>query len=354
MDCSSGVKHRSVSVMALILMAVGFLASTPMTGQVEPAARRTTKAPVKGWTLAHTPDGQPDLQGVWTNSTLTPLERPSEFAGKSVLTAEEAAAYEKRIIQKASNARLTATGGPGYDAFWQERATTIAEGLRTSLIVDPPDGRVPALTPEAKKAEDARAQYHEQHPADGPEDLDLSARCIMRLDSSTNHEGTRSGVPMLPDGYNSNVQILQTPGYVVLYQERIHDVRVIPLDGRPHLPPAVRTYLGDPRGHWEGNTLVVDSTNFNEEYDFRGSGPHLHLIERFTRVDANTINYEFTIDDPTTFTKPWTARIPLKAIPGPIYEYACHEGNYAMTDTLKGARLAEKKAAEEAAAPKGK
>jgi hypothetical protein len=188
---------------------------------------------------------------------------------------------------------------------------------------------------------DARARYLKDHPLDGPEDLDLSMRCITR------------GLPQLPAAYNNNHQIVESPGYVVILSERIHDARVIPLDGRPHLPPSIRTYLGDPRGRWEGDTLIVDTTNFTEKYSFRGSDRNLHLIERFTRVDADTINYEFTIDDPTAFTKPWTAQLPLQSINSLVYEYACHEGNYGMTGALKGARVEEKRSAE-AAAKRGK
>jgi hypothetical protein len=203
--------------------------------------------------------------------------------------------------------------------------------------VDPPDGKIPPLTQEAKRTTEARAKYLKEHPLDGPEDLDLSMRCITR------------GLPQLPAAYNNNHQIVQAPGYVAIVSERIHDASVIPLDGRPHLPPSIRTYMGDPRGHWEGDTLVVDTTNFTEKYSFRGSDKNLHLIERFTRVDADTINYEFTIDDPTAFTKPWTAQLPLQVINSLVYEYACHEGNYGMTGALKGARVEEKKAAEGAA-----
>jgi len=333
----------ALSGMAMIAV---MLLPAPTASQVIQEQDRAAKTSTKTWVQPRTPDGQPDLQGVWTNVTLTPLERPPEFANKPGLTAKEAAEYEKRTIQQQSHDN--ATDRRGYNEFWAERGTTVAEGGRTSLIVDPPDGRIPPLTPQAQKAEEARARFMQQHPADGPESLDLSARCIMRLDTSINHHADRSGVPMLPDAYNSNFQIVQTPGYVAILHERIHDVRVIPLDGRPHVPPSVRTYLGDPRGHWEGDTLVVDTTNFTDKYNYRGSGPNLHLTERFTRVDANTINYEFTMDDPTTFTKPWTARIPMKATDDLIYEYACHEGNYSMTDSLAGARAEEKKTAEAA------
>jgi hypothetical protein len=331
------LSRRVLAVIgAQALIGVLILAPAPVEGQVRPPAG-TAKDAKKTWTPPRTPDGQPDLQGVWTNATITPLERPSEFAGKAVLTPQEAAEYEKRIFDLQKHELGGADDLVPYNEFWTERNSRVVESRRTSLIVDPPDGKVPPLTPEAKTAQDARAKYLKEHPYDGPENLDFSTRCITR------------GLPQLPAAYNSNHQIVQAPGYVVVLSERIHDARVIPLDGSPHVPPSIRSYLGDPRGHWEGNTLVVDTTNFTEKYNFRGSGRNLHLIERFTRVDADTINYEFTIDDPTTFTRPWTAQLPLKAIQNPMYEYACHEGNYGMTGALKGARLEERKAAEEAA-----
>ena len=325
------------------LAAVLLLTPSPILVQTRPPAA-PAKDVKKAWTMPRTADGHPDLQGVWTTSTLTPLERPAEFGDKAFLTAAEAAEYEKRMAEYEKH-ELGTKGRDGdlvpYNDFWTERNNKIVGSRRTSLIVDPPDGKIPRLTQEAKTTMQARAKYLKEHPLDGPEDLDLSMRCITR------------GLPQLPAAYNNNHQIVQAPGYVAILSERIHDARVIPLDGRPHLPPSIRTYMGDPRGHWEGDTLVVDTTNFTEKYSFRGSDKNLHLIERFTRVDANIINYEFTIDDPTAFTKPWTAQLPLQAIDSLVYEYACHEGNYGMTGALKGARVEEKKAAE-AAAKRGK
>lgn len=316
-----------------------FLTPSPILGQA-----RSPAAPAKGvkmaWTMPRMADGHPDLQGVWTTSTLTPLERPAEFGDKAFMTAAEAAEYEKRMAEYEKH-ELGSKGRDGdlvpYNDFWTERNNKIVGSRRTSLIVDPPDGKIPRLTQEAKRTMETRANYLKEHPLDGPEDLDLSMRCITR------------GLPQIPAAYNNNHQIVQAPGYVAILSERIHDARVIPLDGRPHLPPSIRTYMGDPRGHWEGDTLVVDTTNFTEKYSFRGSDKNLHLIERFTRVDADTINYEFTIDDPTAFTKPWTAQLPMQAIDSLVYEYACHEGNYGMTGALKGARVEEKSAAETAA-----
>ena len=319
------------------------LTPSPMSGQARPPAA-PAKDVKKAWTMPRMADGHPDLQGVWTTTTLTPLERPAEFGDKAFLTAAEAAEYEKRMAEYEKH-ELGSKGRDGdlvpYNDFWTERNNKIVGSRRTSLIVDPPNGKIPPLTPEAKRNVEARAKYLKEHPLDGPEDLDLSMRCITR------------GLPQLPAAYNNNHQIVQAPGYVAILSERIHDARVIPLDGRPHLPPSIRAYMGDSRGRWEGDTLVVDTTNFTEKYSFRGSDRNLHLTERFTRIDADTINYEFTIDDPTAFTKPWTAQLPLQAINSLVYEYACHEGNYGMSGALKGARVEEKRAAE-AAAKRGK
>ena len=209
---------------------------------------------------------------------------------------------------------------------------------RTSLILDPPDGRIPPLTPEAKARADARAEVL-RRPAAGPEDRNLWERCIL---------GGNTGPPMVSGPYNNVVQIFQTPGYVVIFNEMINDARVVPLDGRPHLPLAIRQWKGDSRGRFQGDTLVVDTTNFRDETNFRGARATLHVVERFTRVDAGTLLYEFTVDDPMTWTRPWSAAIPMTKTAGPIFEYACHEGNYGMVNILSGAR-AEEKAAEEAA-----
>jgi hypothetical protein len=296
----------------------------------------------KNWTTSHTPDGQPDLQGLWSNATITPLERPKELAAKEFFTSAEAAEYEKRVLDESNKDRRDgppeADVGRAYNDSWWDRGTKVVPTRRTSIIVDPPDGRIPALTPEAQKAESARVAVR-QRPAGGPEDRGLPERCIL---------WPTAGPPMLSSAYNNNYQILQIPGYVVIFIEMIHDVRIIPLDGRPHLASHVRQWMGDPRGRWEGNTLVVDTTNFTAKNPFRGSDRNLHLIERFTRIDPDTILYRFTVEDPTAFTRIWTGEVPMTRTPGPIYEYACHEGNYSMTNILSGAR-AEDRAAEEVA-----
>jgi len=322
----------SVTGLASIVVVV-LLSQSPVAGQDRsPSAK--AKAATEKWTPPRTPDGQPDLQGFWTNATTTPLERPSEYAGKEVLTEQEAAEFQERVLQPAGEGPQGLRAGSSLAASWFERGNLVA-GRRTSLIVDPPDGKIP-LTPAARERVAAQARDRTLHPADGPEDRTLSERCLL---------WATAGPPMLPTGYNNNYQIVEGPGYVVILVEMIHDARVIPLDGRPHLEPNVRQWLGDSRGHWEGNTLVVDTTNFTEKTAFRGSDENLHLIERFTLTDPGTLRYEFTVDDPTAFIRPWSAEIPMRKTRGPIYEYACNEGNYALPDILAGARAEEKRAA---------
>jgi hypothetical protein len=321
-----------VPISALAVTAAVLLAPAPVAGQAN------AKVAAKTWTAPHTADGHPDLQGLWTNATITPFERPKDLAGKEFFTEAEADAYERRVADNSNRDRRGQTAeadvAGAYNDFWFDRGSKIVPTRRTSLVVDPPDGKVPPLTPDAQKAAAARAEIS-RRPPEGPEDMGLPERCLL---------WPTAGPPMLPSGYNNNYQILQVPGYVVILIEMIHDVRIIPLDGRPHLPQNIRQWLGDSRGHWDGNTLVVDTTNFTDNTHFRGADRNLHLIERFTRVDPNTILYEFTVDDHTAFTKPWKAQAPLTKTPGPIYEYACHEGNYSMLNVLKGARAQEKTA----------
>jgi hypothetical protein len=293
------------------------------------------------FTVAALADEQPDLQGIWSNATITPLERPSDLAGKTTFTAEEAAAYEKQVADRNNVDHRTGNAdtdvASAYNQFWYDRGTKTVGTRRTSLIVDPSDGRLPALTPEAqKRAQEARA-WTAAHATDGPEGRSLGERCIL---------WATAGPPMLPGPYNNNFQIIQTRDQVIILNEMIHDARVIPFDGSPHLASNIRQWMGDSRRHWDGHTLVVDTTNFSGKYSFRGSDENLHLTERFTRVSPATLLYEFTVDDPTAFTRPWTAQIPVTKTKGPIFEYACHEGNYAMVDILAGARAAEKKASK--------
>ena len=335
----------------IVVTAVVWLAATTVSGQAPPSAAKAKLAASKAWTPPRTPDGQPDLQGIWSKKFITPRQRPTEFAGKEFFTEQEAAEFERRVNQANANRDRRGdtpeqdVGGMG-DVF-PDGVSGLPNDLppgppkldktrRTSLIVDPPDGRRPALTPEAQKGRVAN-QARSLH-ADGPEDRTLEERCMGR------------GLPLtfLGPGNDPLIQILQAPGYVLLLVERYREVRIIPLDGRPHLPQNMHRWEGDSRGRWEGNTLVVDTTNFTERKPMpnfgspEGSSENLHFIERFTRTDPDTLLHEFTVDDPAVYTKPWTAQIPLGKREGPIFEDACHEGNYALADILTGARFAEK------------
>jgi hypothetical protein len=280
------------------------------------------------------PDGRPDLQGMWNFSILTPLERPAQFAGKATLSEEETAQFERQV-------RRNADGRAGldraYDSLWLDLSGKVIRTGRSALIVDPPDGRIPALTPAAQAKAKARAETQQAHSADGPEDRPISERCLL---------APNEGPPILPGPYNNNLQIVQTREYVVIATEQMHDARIVPLDGRHRLPATIRRWQGDSRGHWEGDTLVIETTNFIDHPNIRGTDDgdeNLRLVERLTRIDADTLNYEATIDDPSAFTRPWTVALPMK-ISGDagIYEYACHEGNYAMGGILRGARAQER------------
>jgi hypothetical protein len=317
-----------------------------------PAAPKAA-ASEKSWTPPRTAEGKPDLQGVWDFRTITPMERPAALGTKAFFTDEEAAAFEKDENRRQNRDLIDPEAGglmypPGgvvpYNEFWYDRGDKTVGTKRTSLIVDPPNGRFPALTPEGQKKMEQRAREGRETQlgrpiADSWEDRPLQERCIM---------GLNAGPPMHPGAYNNNFQLFQTPDTVVILTEMVHDARVVPMDGRPHL--GIRQWKGDSRGHWEGDTLVVDTTNFKRETSFPGSGASMRLTERFTRTAPDTLLYEFTVDDPTTWTRPWTAAVPMVRSEQPIYEYACHEGNYAMASILAGARAADKKAAEKKAA----
>ena len=343
---SSLIPGRASAVLLASVLSMPASAA----GQV-PSAAGNAKAVTKSWTPPHTPDGQPDLQGVWTNATLTPLERPTELASKEFLTPQEAEDYQKRVLARWDRDNRAggadADLGRAYGSAWWDADARLVPVTRTSLIVDPPDGKLPPLTLEAqRRITDARAE-RQRHPADGPEDRPLMDRCLW---------WPAVGPPMLPSFANnspysplvSNYQFLQGPGHVAIVNEILHETRIIPLDGRPHLSQKIRQWMGDSRGHWEGNTLVVDTTNFTAKSQFRGSGEKLHLVERFTRTDSDTILYEFTVDDPASFTRPWSARIPMIRSLGPIFEHACHEGNYGLGFILSIARWEERQAPEAA------
>jgi len=314
------------------------VASRPLRCLAALAATAAVVAPLTAQSPPRAPDGHPDLQGIWNYSSLTPLERPAQFADKPVLTDAEAAEFERQTLDRidADRRRDTAEAdvAQAYNNAWYDRGTKVVGTKRSSLIVDPPDGRIPALTASGQAVAAARAQTRSgRGPADGPEDRSLAERCLL----------FNAGPPLLPGPYNNNLQIIQTREYVVIANEMIHDVRVVPLDGRPHLPAAIRRWQGDPRGRWDGDTLVVETTNFSDRTSVRGSDSHLRLVERFKRIDAKTLDYQFTIDDPSVFSRPWTVSLPMTASDGRIYEYACHEANYAMIGILRGERAQEKK-----------
>ena len=296
--------------------------------------------------LSRTAWGDPDLRGVWDFRTITPMERPDELAGKEFLSDEEAAAFRAQAIDAVdADRRDNADQAFGigsdieraYNNFWMDYGSNLTADQRTSLIVDPPDGKIP-WTPEGRERPWGFDTAFDGIVTNGPEDRALSERCIL---------GFNSGPPMAPSGYNNNVQLFQTPDTVVILNEMVHNARIVPLDGRPHLPETVRQWVGDSRGHWDDDTLVVETTNFLRETHFTGSSANLHLVERFTPVGDDTLQYEFTASDPTSFTRSWTARIPMRRSDGHLYEYACHEGNYGMFNLLAGARAEEQPAAED-------
>ena len=300
------------------------------------------------WTPPRTPDGKPDIQGTFTFSTITPLQRPVDLSGKDVLTPEEAAAFEanenKRLNRDLFDPEKGApsVGYPprsqggvlSYNDFWYERGNQLTADKRTSLIVDPPDGRIP-FTAAARARMAERAARNNAAMFESYEDLSIADRCLL---------GFNSGPPMVSGTYNNNLQIVQTPGYVVIFNEMVHDARIVPTDGRPH--GTLPRWNGDSRGRWEGDTLVVETINFKRETSLQGSTAKTQVVERFTRVDPNTIRYQFTVTDPTSYTQSWTAVEPLRAIDDLLFEYACHEGNYGLLGILRGVRFKEKEAAE--------
>src|SRR5262245_57609865 len=339
-----GGRMRSFS-KTVLTAAVAVLSLSSLSGQ---ATKKAAPA-VKKTTVPHTPWGDPDLQGVWNDATSTPLQRPNGVASKDVLNDEEAAEFQQQLAFDLSRDRRD--GGAdldvnrAYNEHWMDsRRLKITADRRTSLIVDPPDGRIPPLvplSPERESRRAARAGANARFNAGLPErieDFSLPVRCVIRTDSP----------PYLPTIYNHDFQTFQSPGYVVIAPEMIHSARVIPLDGRSHISKSPHQWLGDSRGHWEGNTLVVETTNFRTDDGvvYQNANPETyHITERFSRVDADTVNYEFTVNDPKTWTRPWTAVIPWTKIDPAeqMYEYACHEDNYDVVHFLAGARAREKK-----------
>jgi len=330
------MRNRFFELASALVIGIVCLAPAPTVAQT---------SSTKTYTPPKTPDGKPDLSGVYTNASVAPLERPKDLGSKEFFTKEEADAYEKAALNRREVVAPGTYGDVHYNMaqFGLEKGQSkVPSTIRTSLIVGP-EGRVPPMLPAAQQRAAARQAANRGHEFDGPENRGLAERCIL---------WGNEGPPMLPQGYNSNLQIVQGEGYVAIEQEMIHDVRIIPTDGRPHLPADVHQWLGDSRGHWEGNTLVVDTTNFTDKTALRGSGENLHVVERFTRTDADTVKYEFTVSDPTTWEKSWSGEVLMSKIDGPIFEYACTEGNYGMRNNLTGARADEKKAAEKPIAQK--
>ena len=330
--------HRFLGDMntAAVLVALAISAAAPSAAP--------SGVPRTAW-------GKPDLEGIWDFRTITPMERPANLAGIEFLTEEEAAKLEKEAADRntflderpaqptpvGGNVDRQADGSPGfYNNFWLDGGTKPVGTRRTSLVTDPPDGKIPPLTEAARRRAEERRAYLSEHPADSWMDLGPSNRCLV---------GFNAGPPLTPGGYNQNLQVFQSRDYVGLLTEMVHTARIVPLDGRPHLSASVRQWSGDARGQWEGDTLVIETTNFNSERGWRGSSKEMKLVERLTRVDADTLEYTFTVTDPETWTRPWTASIPLRRSNLSLYEYACHEGNYSMRNILSGARAAEKAAA---------
>ena len=305
----------------LVARAVAMVPVVSLGAQTGPAAKRP------GATSAPTPRtswGDPDLQGSWSNATLTPLQRPAKYGTREFLTPEEMAELDKATQVEERGATPAQDLAPGYNNFWYERG--VSDG-RTSLITDPPDGRIP-VSPEGQKKRAAQPRsFGNEVNSSNVEDYNVYDRCIIR-----------APLPRLSTGYDNNYQIVQTPGYVAILQEQMHEVRVIPTDARPHLNSSVRQWLGDSRGHWEGDTLVVETTNFSDRTSFEGATPNMRLVERWTRVGPDRIDYRFPVEDPAVWTQPWSAALPWNKT-GMLFEYACHEGNYSLSNMIEQAQI---------------
>jgi len=334
------MRHRCfVSIDVVVVgLAVVWLGLAPLAAQVPSSASKTT-ASAKAWTPPKTAWGEPDLQGIWSNATITPLERPKDLAGKEFLTEAEAQAREKKAVadqsvEKRGETPETDVAG-AYNFVWWDRGTKVIGTRRTSLIIDPPDGRIPWLPAAQKDIAERRkvreAMLDSEETAKSWLDMDTGERCIT------------DGIPWTPYAYNNNYEIVQSPGYVAIKHEMFNELRVIPVDASPR--PHIAQWFGTSRGHWEANTLVVETANFADkssdswQNEFRRAQPSMHLVERFTRAENGTLLYEFTMTDPEKFTRPWTAQTPMTREEGRLFEYACHEGNYAMLDILGAGKV---------------
>ena len=344
------MNHRALRLLGTVAAVIIAVTPGPSRAEAQPPTAADAATP-------RTPWGDPDLQGIWNNGTITPLERPADRADQAFFDADELAAVEQQARERVDRENapslrsglLPAGGNVGaYNSYWTEQNTSVVRTMRTSLITDPADGRLPPLTPAAlariTSPEERRLADVQQGraPAAGPEEMGLSERCLWYR-----------GIPSIPTGYNNNYHFMQTPGAVVILQEHIHDLRVIFLDGRPHLPPRIRQFAGSSRGRWEGDTLVVETTNLREPFIRRWVRPEHSLsrgklseaarvTERFTRIGPDTLDYEFTIDDPETWTRPWSGALPYTRSDGPMFEFACHEGNYGLLNILAGSRAEER------------
>jgi hypothetical protein len=341
------MRHRLLASFGVLIgVAVVALATHDVAGQAPAPAAAKPSAAARKYTAPRTADGQPDLQGYWTNSTYVPLERPDKVTKEFYTEQEFAVLVKDAAVREAEQTEPGTVADVHYDftQFGLDRSQSafVKSDLRTSMIVDPANGKMPPLTAEGQKRAADRAAERRRMGAttDAVQNMPVGTRCLIMAGS---------GPPMMNAGYNSNYQIVQGQGYVMILVEMIHDARIIPIDGRQAaLPGNMRQWMGDSRGHWDGDTLVIETTNLNGKNPFRGSSDRMKVTERLSRIDANTLGYTFTIDDPATWSAPWTAEAPMTKSVGPIFEHACHEGNYGVRNTLAGARREEKEAAEAA------
>jgi hypothetical protein len=349
------VRYRHAFVAGIIACGLAGAAATLAAQAHAPAS---TESPARAWVVERMPDGHPDFHGVWANNTVTPLQRPKQWEGKERLTDAEVADLQKfaaqivendgdaqfgdgfilAVLNRISNPKSYDPATGNYNQFWVVERDW--HDRRTTLITDPRDGKLPPMTAEAQKRRAAEIEHRKTHAFEDPEVFPLGERCV------------NFGIPRIQAGYNSYLQIIQSPGYVTILSEMAHDARIIPIDGRPHLDGRVRVWNGDSRARWDGDTLVIDTTNFSPKSDFMGAHDNLRLTEKLTRVAPEVLDYEVTINDPTIWTAPWTAMIPLKLKNELIYEYACHERNDAIPDTLRGHRFEEREAATTQSKPR--